>query len=1033
MRGSSQQSTQSAGSGNSNTSPSECAPTPLLSILNVVVDHVMVEPCPLEPQEFDMIHNSDHDTVSGTLKIGSQNANTAVQLFPEEEVNDGPSFSDEFPATNQKHGQHNPTGNASTGTSRNVTSVRVPVLRVFGPVLRNGDDSTYHKCTQGETNTQTSSENDNSDMNNNSYSLQPQSGCLHIHGAYPYMLARPVIAGPDGSMHHGHYYHRSSSQSNHSDTFSQKLSEDSSKRSNIDWDSVDSVSHILEEVHQRLEGSLRASMENNPTQQSKSQSLNTTSANYIRSVTLVSGRGFYTYCSGPPAPFLRVEYYDPSLRWRVKMILERGLELSYAYHPDPRVYDYEFEEDELEYGGSNTENVRPLKFRCYEAHIPYTMQVFKDYNLAGLKYVNVGDIRFRQPLPKGLRKRTKQDFLRRETTKQDNRAFFLKDNVDKELLWPNVENSRSYTQLFTYAPNQHWLKKQTSCDVEFDTTVENLLNIHDVMTELPSPLEERQKIHWRAVPSLREIWEQERKRMKILLTPDKDFLSMEENDEDGSSSSCSNSDNEESYFEPQEGSTPQFTLNVKKNASVPGTRLANKGVKRLFGTSEGLEDDFRRALADIVSRHDRFIDNIDKKIVGDSNGEHVSMNFENGIEALASLGNQFTQNSADGDEIIFGSQSSERTPDNTHTIHTPAHKSIQVEKYTLTQLTQADIDKERELLDSELHDEVTNDAINNDDDFICEEDELGEEGLERTLTFLASQAVGLDEINENFIECKDQFYIDDDVDHSDNESNNDCADVSSNHEIEESPDRTKLEHSQQFIDVSSNISSECIEEDTGAAEVAPSGQLIYEPNRSLRRENIASDDLHPLPNIEGLDLCPPWFKFQWNGTGTLPPVRRGSFFEPVKHSPSYNYARMWMKASNKPQLKNDPTKFSDVNVSAHANYTQMAHTQFTQYSQLDQTQEEKPDPLSGLGQQGCRVQVSGGGGLKTTIHTPTTFTPMTIMSIEIHVQCRIKTPKAQREMAMVCLWQSCFFKALHHLTYYHHRRCQIPLAMLFMQ
>jgi hypothetical protein len=66
------------------------------------------------------------------------------------------------------------------------------------------------------------------------------------------MLARPVVAGPDGSMHHGHYYHDSQSNSIDGDIFSPKMSDDSSRRSHVDWDSVQSVSRVLNEVHQRL-------------------------------------------------------------------------------------------------------------------------------------------------------------------------------------------------------------------------------------------------------------------------------------------------------------------------------------------------------------------------------------------------------------------------------------------------------------------------------------------------------------------------------------------------------------------------------------------------------------------------------------------------------------------------------------------------------------------------------------------------------------------------------------------------------------
>ena len=51
---------------------------------------------------------------------------------------------------------------------------------------------------------------------------------------------------------------------------------------------------------------------------------------YIRQVTVVTGKGFYTYCSGPPAPFLRVEYYDPKSKWKIKLVLERGLDVDEA-------------------------------------------------------------------------------------------------------------------------------------------------------------------------------------------------------------------------------------------------------------------------------------------------------------------------------------------------------------------------------------------------------------------------------------------------------------------------------------------------------------------------------------------------------------------------------------------------------------------------------------------------------------------------------------------------------------------------------
>jgi hypothetical protein len=120
--------------------------TPFLSVLNTVVDQIMMDPTPLlEPKEFE-------------------------QQIP------------------------------------------VPVLRVFGPIVRDAS------VPDGE---------------------PKQSACLYIHGAYPYLLARPVLAGPDGS------------------------STSTSSGGHIDWDSVASVERILPQLQIALEGMIVASLESN--------------------------------------------------------------------------------------------------------------------------------------------------------------------------------------------------------------------------------------------------------------------------------------------------------------------------------------------------------------------------------------------------------------------------------------------------------------------------------------------------------------------------------------------------------------------------------------------------------------------------------------------------------------------------------------------------------------------------------------------------------------------------------------------------
>jgi hypothetical protein len=194
-----------------------------------------------------------------------------------------------------------------------------------------------------------------------------QSACLHIHEAYPYLMARPIAAGPDGSS----MFFRQSKPPCKGDY--------DVGRTQIDWDDADSVSLILEDVHSQLESMLVSSIEQSSPQKQKDNDIVANSVlcsmplRFIRKLSIVEGRGFYTYCNGTTAPFIRVEYYNPSHRWRVKILLERGLEMPLESHPKTK-NDTAADDD---CGEGEDDSFSMLKFRCYEAHIPYTMQFFK--------------------------------------------------------------------------------------------------------------------------------------------------------------------------------------------------------------------------------------------------------------------------------------------------------------------------------------------------------------------------------------------------------------------------------------------------------------------------------------------------------------------------------------------------------------------------------------------------------------------------------------------------------------------------------
>jgi hypothetical protein len=475
----------------------------------------------------------------------------------------------------------------------------VPVVRFFGPILRR--ILPEHNEQEIASVKDAHFMSDDKDALANEEVPQPrpyypqQSACLYVHGAFPYLLARPVAAGPDGSG-----------------------------RADCPWESVTSVQRMIPVLTEALETALQETSAAFANSSSATAAATTTAprdrdklptvSRVLRRITVVTGRGFYTYCPGPAAPFLRVEYYCPADRWKVKRCLEHGLPLEplSLFHPwsdaDPL--------DDSGVAGGEVEEVR-LRFHCYEAHIPYTMQLFKDWNLAGLSYIHVASsavplsaaVKFRHPLPPTIRQRYRSRIHSNErgsaasnASRVARQSAFLASNTPAEYTWNSMTaEGKAFPTLDALKDPasvlaSNFLQKMTSCDVELDIGVSSILNVRDVMTDLPDAWEERQQIHWRAVPSLREIWSQERRRMAKLLKPKDDFLSGMDMDE------------------ADESAAPPFTLNVKRDAPLSGSRLAAEGMHRLLQVTEGLEENFRRAMKEIVHRHSQSISQSDARL-----------------------------------------------------------------------------------------------------------------------------------------------------------------------------------------------------------------------------------------------------------------------------------------------------------------------------------------------------------------------------------------------------------------------------------
>ena len=172
---------------------------PVISILNVVVDYVMSQPTPFEPEEYKWKQLQE----KRTRRNANGHANINIDSQEEDWMNSDYIDNDD---------------------------VQVPIMRIFGPIIKGKrmyqgssssisissskkkQDEERHKnknnhCFDASmsplksTPLSSSPPNDDQTSQNqqNDQHEQHQSGCLHIHGAYPYLLARPVQAGPDGS------------------------------------------------------------------------------------------------------------------------------------------------------------------------------------------------------------------------------------------------------------------------------------------------------------------------------------------------------------------------------------------------------------------------------------------------------------------------------------------------------------------------------------------------------------------------------------------------------------------------------------------------------------------------------------------------------------------------------------------------------------------------------------------------------------------------------------------------------------------
>ncbi|NWH77848.1 REV3L polymerase, partial [Piaya cayana] len=174
---------------------------------------------------------------------------------------------------------------------------------------------------------------------------------------------------------------------------------------------------------------------------------------HVFKVSLVSGTPFYGYHE-KERQFMKIYLYNPAMVKRVCELLQGGAIMNKSYQP-------------------------------HEAHIPYLLQLFIDYNLYGMNLINLAAVKFR----KARRKSDTSGVSKHHRThlpENSNGASFIEweeDEIPSSLMLKGVE-------------------PQSTCELEVDAVAADILNQLDIEAQIGRN------------PGLQAIWEDEKQRRR---------------------------------------------------------------------------------------------------------------------------------------------------------------------------------------------------------------------------------------------------------------------------------------------------------------------------------------------------------------------------------------------------------------------------------------------------------------------------------------------------------------------------------------
>ncbi|XP_037376134.1 DNA polymerase zeta catalytic subunit isoform X2 [Talpa occidentalis] len=177
-------------------------------------------------------------------------------------------------------------------------------------------------------------------------------------------------------------------------------------------------------------------------------------AQHVFKVSLVSGMPFYGYHE-KERHFMKIYLYNPAMVKRICELLQSGAIMNKFYQP-------------------------------HEAHIPYLLQLFIDYNLYGMNLINLAAVKFRKA-------RRKSDPLCATSSCKDQ----LPGNSVTGTLFRWEEDEIPSSLIL------EGVEPQSTCELEVDAVAADILNRLDIEAQIGGN------------PGLQAIWEDEKQRRRI--------------------------------------------------------------------------------------------------------------------------------------------------------------------------------------------------------------------------------------------------------------------------------------------------------------------------------------------------------------------------------------------------------------------------------------------------------------------------------------------------------------------------------------